>query len=105
MQPHHYRHLPLTLTSPSPTPSQIINLAAPDTIDERAINKSKDGKEISIFKQHENLTLARNSAGAVYTVHCIVQYSAVYNVWYSVVLYTIQYSVVYTSVYDSVQCS
>ena len=56
--------------SPSPlsSPSQIINLAAPDTIDERAINKSKDGKEISIFKQHENLTLARNSAGAVYTV-------------------------------------
>ena len=41
---------------------QIINLAAPDTIDERVINK---GKKISIFKQHENLTLARNSASSV----------------------------------------
>ena len=40
-------------------PPQIINLAAPDTIDERAINK---GKEVQIFRQHENLTLARNSA-------------------------------------------
>ena len=39
--------------------NQIINLAAPDTIDERAINK---GKEVQIFRQHENLTLARNSA-------------------------------------------
>jgi len=41
---------------------KIINMAAPDTIDERVINK---GKNISIFKQHENLTLARNSASAV----------------------------------------
>jgi len=41
---------------------KIINLAAPDTIDERVINK---GKKISIFKQHENLTLARNSASSV----------------------------------------
>ena len=41
---------------------QIINMAAPETIDERAINK---GKNISIFKQHENLTLARNSASSV----------------------------------------
>jgi len=41
---------------------KIINMAAPDTIDERAINK---GKNISIFKQHENLTLARNSASSV----------------------------------------
>merc|ERR1711872_637800 len=39
-----------------------INLAAPDTIDERAINK---GKTVQIFKQHENLTLARNSASSV----------------------------------------
>ena len=46
----------------SPTSPQIINLAAPDTIDERVINK---GKKISIFKQHENLTLARNSASSV----------------------------------------
>jgi len=41
---------------------KIINLAAPDTIDERAINK---GKTVQIFKQHENLTLARNSASSV----------------------------------------
>merc|ERR1712037_764832 len=41
---------------------KIINMAAPDTIDERVINK---GKKISIFKQHENLTLARNSASSV----------------------------------------
>jgi plastin-3 len=41
---------------------KIINLAAPDTIDERAINK---GKEVQIFRQHENLTLARNSASSV----------------------------------------
>merc|ERR1712180_131953 len=32
---------------------KIINLAAPDTIDERAINK---GKTVQIFKQHENLS-------------------------------------------------
>lgn len=38
---------------------KMINLAAPDTIDERVINT---GQKISIFKQHENLTLAINSA-------------------------------------------
>ena len=59
---------------------KMINLAAPDTIDERVINT---GKNISIFKvlttyqiiilviilfpvqQHENLTLAINSAKAI----------------------------------------
>merc|ERR1711872_844259 len=41
---------------------KIINLAAPDTIDERAIKK---GKTVQIFKQHENSTLARNSASSV----------------------------------------
>merc|ERR1719187_3014938 len=41
---------------------KMINLAAPDTIDERVINK---GKNISIFKQHENLTLAINSAKSI----------------------------------------
>jgi len=41
---------------------KMINLAAPDTIDERVINK---GKKISIFKQHENLTLAINSAKSI----------------------------------------
>ena len=46
---------------------QIINLAAPDTIDERAINKCPEGQhgKLSIFKQHENLTLALNSASSV----------------------------------------
>jgi len=41
---------------------KMINMAAPDTIDERVINT---GKKISIFKQHENLTLAINSAKAI----------------------------------------
>jgi len=41
---------------------KMINLAAPDTIDERVINK---GEKIAIFKQHENLTLAINSAKAI----------------------------------------
>merc|ERR1719495_1058085 len=41
---------------------KMINLATPDTIDERVINKAK---KISIFKQHENLTLAINSAKAI----------------------------------------
>ena len=36
-------------------------MAVPDTIDPRAINKAKNGK-ITIFKKHENLTLAINSA-------------------------------------------
>merc|ERR1712226_57820 len=46
---------------------KIINLAAPDTIDERAINKCPEGQhgKLSIFKQHENLTLALNSASSV----------------------------------------
>ena len=41
---------------------KMINLAAPDTIDERVINT---GLNIPIFKQHENLTLAINSAKAI----------------------------------------
>merc|ERR1712241_1358047 len=41
---------------------KMINLAAVDTIDERVINK---GQKLSIFKQHENLTLAINSAKAI----------------------------------------
>merc|ERR1711953_1123565 len=41
---------------------KIINMAAPDTIDERVINT---GVNIPIFKQHENLTLAINSAKAI----------------------------------------
>merc|ERR1712241_1449046 len=41
---------------------KMINIACPDTIDERVINK---GSKMSIFKQHENLTLAINSAKAI----------------------------------------
>ena len=39
-------------------------MAVNETIDMRAINKPKDGK-ISIFKKHENLTLAINSAKVI----------------------------------------
>jgi len=41
---------------------KMINLAAPDTIDERVLNK---GKNISIFKRHENLTLGIKSAQSI----------------------------------------
>jgi len=43
---------------------ELINMAVPDTIDPRAINQAKNGK-ISLFKKHENLTLAINSAKAI----------------------------------------
>jgi len=43
----------------------MINLSAPDTVDERAINKPKSGKSLSIYKIHENMTLALNSAQAI----------------------------------------
>ena len=39
--------------------SKLINFAVPDTIDPRAINT---GKKLSLFKKHENLTLAITSA-------------------------------------------
>lgn len=41
---------------------RIINLAVPDTIDERAVNQ---GAKLSVFKKHENLTVAINSAQAI----------------------------------------
>jgi len=41
--------------------SYLVNLAQPDTVDERAINKGK----LSIYQIHENLTLALNSAQAI----------------------------------------
>ena len=44
--------------------SKMINLSAPDTVDDRAINKPKDGK-LSIYKVHENMTLALNSARSI----------------------------------------
>ena len=71
---------------------KIINLAAPETIDERVINK---GKNLNVFKvcfdnvnifltihfdtfqQHENLTLAINSASAV---GCVVIGIDTYNI-------------------------
>ncbi|KAL9978702.1 hypothetical protein ACROYT_G016251 [Oculina patagonica] len=43
---------------------KMINLSVPDTVDERAINKPKSGK-LSIYKIHENMTLALNSASAI----------------------------------------
>ena len=45
--------------------SKMINLSVPDTVDERAINKPKAGKSLSIYKIHENMTLALNSAQAI----------------------------------------
>ena len=51
-------------------------MAVPETIDPRAINKAKDGK-ITIFKKHENLTLAINSAKVVSSIdtplYCIFE--------------------------------
>lgn len=43
---------------------KMINLSVPDTIDERAVNKPKSGK-LSIYKIHENMTLALNSARSI----------------------------------------
>jgi len=43
---------------------ELINMAVPETIDSRAINKAKNGK-VGIFRKHENLTLAINSAKAI----------------------------------------
>lgn len=42
--------------------SKLINFSAPNTIDERAINKSE---KITIYQQLENLELALNSAEAI----------------------------------------
>ena len=42
--------------------SKLINFAVPDTIDPRVINK---GPKLSLFKAHENLTLAITSAQAI----------------------------------------
>ncbi|XP_022782444.1 plastin-3-like [Stylophora pistillata] len=43
---------------------KMINLSVPDTVDERAINKPKGGN-LTIFKIHENMTLALNSARSI----------------------------------------
>ena len=42
----------------------MINLSAPDTVDERAINKPQAGK-LSLYKIHENMLLALNSARSI----------------------------------------
>merc|ERR1711935_1271832 len=41
---------------------KLINFAVPETIDDRAINT---GKKVSLFKKHENLTLAITSAKSI----------------------------------------
>jgi len=41
---------------------KLINFAVPETIDDRAINT---GKKVSLFKKHENLSLAINSAKSI----------------------------------------
>lgn len=41
--------------------SKLINKSAPSTIDERTINKTN----LSVYRRHENLTLAINSAQAI----------------------------------------
>ena len=43
--------------------SKLINHSVPNTIDERAINMNK--QNLSVYKKHENLTLAVNSAGSI----------------------------------------
>ncbi len=46
--------------------SKLINFAVPDTIDARVINRQSPGaKPLSLFKRHENLTLAINSAQSI----------------------------------------
>lgn len=44
---------------------KLINQAAADTIDERALNISKNGKELSIYKKTENQNLAINAARGI----------------------------------------
>jgi len=45
--------------------SKLINLAVEDTIDERALNKQKPGKTMSVFQRNENLTLMINAATSI----------------------------------------
>ena len=42
--------------------SKMINKSQPGTIDERAINKPTNGKNLSVYLKGENLELALNSA-------------------------------------------
>ncbi|CEP00842.1 Calponin-homology (CH) domain-containing protein [Plasmodiophora brassicae] len=45
--------------------AKLINKAVADTIDERALNKRRDGKPLSLFQVNENLNLAIASAKAI----------------------------------------
>jgi hypothetical protein len=46
--------------------SKLINISCPDTIDERAINKTEKGNiKLGVFKKAENLALALNSAASI----------------------------------------
>eukprot|EP00457_Paulinella_chromatophora_P003372 gb/GEZN01003379.1/.p1 GENE.gb/GEZN01003379.1/~~gb/GEZN01003379.1/.p1 ORF type:complete len:621 (-),score=142.34 gb/GEZN01003379.1/:300-2162(-) len=45
--------------------SKFINIAVPETIDERALNIPKNGKELSLFKRNENLTLCVEAARSI----------------------------------------
>jgi hypothetical protein len=45
--------------------AKFINLAVKDTIDERALNKPKGGKELSLFQIQENQTLVISSAKGI----------------------------------------
>ena len=51
--------------------SELINMAIPNTIDNKAINKTINGK-IHMLKRHENLNLAISSAQVmVFQIHLI----------------------------------
>jgi hypothetical protein len=45
--------------------AKFINKCVPDTIDERALNKRKDNKDLSLFKINENLNLVISSAKSI----------------------------------------
>mmetsp|Transcript_2067 Transcript_2067/g.3974 ORF Transcript_2067/g.3974 Transcript_2067/m.3974 type:complete len:623 (-) Transcript_2067:287-2155(-) len=45
--------------------AKFINVAVPDTIDERALNKPKGGKSLSLFQVNENMNLVINSAKGI----------------------------------------
>jgi len=45
--------------------AKFINKCVPETIDERALNKRKDNKEMSLFKINENLNLVISSAKSI----------------------------------------
>lgn len=44
---------------------KLINMAVPETIDERSVNKRKGSAPLSVFQVTENLNLALNSASAI----------------------------------------